>query len=463
MDEEEEEEEEEKEEEEEEQIGDEEEEYEEYEDEDQPRKKKAKKDSRRKQTSKKDEDDEDYEEEAAEDEYGESNSTKAGKKQKTSAVEEDDEMEIDEDEFGLKKKSVSRAGGRGGGGSRTAARGKKEKGRRMVGSLNDDDDEFLPSAKEMKEEEEEERAAEVEEIDEDSEADVEELERDKPPCKYGADCYRRNPLHLAQFSHPHDKSQRDDNKLAHMAGSSSKRENTTATIHGAAATTPSYSNMNGHGSGSSSRKKESPRGSSSTGMELDEVEQTARRPAADKLRETMIEEKEQPRRPPSSSPAMRGHGEMEREGKDNRSSSSKLPLPVSSVLPRPPNSAQPAAPFSSSDSLPPTSIPLSSSSSSSLFAGCQMYFHASVPESMKAGLLPQVLSRGGSVSPQPSSPSLNVIVVSPSLSSNVPSTASLKLYQQRNPSLRIVNTKWITQSVAQDTKLAFDEFEFRFR
>jgi hypothetical protein len=25
---------------------------------------------------------------------------------------------------------------------------------------------------------------------------------DRPVCKYGANCYRKNPMHLAQFQHP---------------------------------------------------------------------------------------------------------------------------------------------------------------------------------------------------------------------------------------------------------------------
>ena len=24
----------------------------------------------------------------------------------------------------------------------------------------------------------------------------------KPPCKYGSDCYRKNPVHFEKFSHP---------------------------------------------------------------------------------------------------------------------------------------------------------------------------------------------------------------------------------------------------------------------
>ena len=28
------------------------------------------------------------------------------------------------------------------------------------------------------------------------------MNRQLPTCKYGAQCYRRNPAHLAQFSHP---------------------------------------------------------------------------------------------------------------------------------------------------------------------------------------------------------------------------------------------------------------------
>ena len=33
----------------------------------------------------------------------------------------------------------------------------------------------------------------------------------KPPCKYGSKCYRRNPYHLAEFSHPGKHSQTKGN------------------------------------------------------------------------------------------------------------------------------------------------------------------------------------------------------------------------------------------------------------
>ena len=38
--------------------------------------------------------------------------------------------------------------------------------------------------------------------------EIEEVERKKPsslikpPCEYGSDCYRKNPVHLSEFSHP---------------------------------------------------------------------------------------------------------------------------------------------------------------------------------------------------------------------------------------------------------------------
>ena len=37
----------------------------------------------------------------------------------------------------------------------------------------------------------------------DSEHEEEEADSSKPLCKYGAECYRKNPLHFQQFRHPH--------------------------------------------------------------------------------------------------------------------------------------------------------------------------------------------------------------------------------------------------------------------
>lgn len=44
----------------------------------------------------------------------------------------------------------------------------------------------------------------------------------KPACKYGSKCYRKNPDHLAEYSHPSNQDEDDDNDVEEIAETSKK-------------------------------------------------------------------------------------------------------------------------------------------------------------------------------------------------------------------------------------------------
>ncbi|XP_076464796.1 uncharacterized protein LOC143296651 [Babylonia areolata] len=126
---------------------------------------------------------------------------------------------------GSPKKAVSRT---------PARRGRKRRSRR--GSDSEDEDDFQPSDDEYVprpsrrrggggRSKRSRRAVDSEEEEEEEEEEVEAMSRKvkkspakspskkgKKPCYYGAKCYRRNPDHFKQFSHPNDSDEEEEEK-----------------------------------------------------------------------------------------------------------------------------------------------------------------------------------------------------------------------------------------------------------